>query len=296
MPEKIKPLVSVLMTAYNREKYIAEAIESVLASTYQNWELIIVDDQSMDNTLKIVKTLEEKDKRIRVFQNEKNLGDYSNRNKAANYAKGKYLKYLDADDIIYRHALEVMVNSMEQFPEAGLGTQVNIREYPEPYPTLLSGEEVYQKHFLEGGLLLSGPTGTIIRRDAFEKISGFSGKRHVGDTELWLKLAQLAPVVIFQPALIWWRQHPDQEMKHEMRNDNVILNRCNLNFEVLLDKKSPLTHGNRKRAIHYQKKRVARLFFKYLLCKPKFAYKLLKIRNFKIIDIYYAFVIRAFMK
>lgn len=89
------PLVSILMTAYNREKYIAEAIESVLASTYTNFELIIVDDCSADRTLEIAKSYEEKDKRIKIYINEKNLGDYPNRNKAASLAKGVYLKYLE---------------------------------------------------------------------------------------------------------------------------------------------------------------------------------------------------------
>ncbi|MBN2572301.1 MAG: glycosyltransferase family 2 protein, partial [Ignavibacteriales bacterium] len=82
------PLVSVLMTVYNREKYISEAIESVIKSTFKNWELIIVDDQSKDNSFEIAKCYENKDERIRVFINDKNLGDYPNRNKAASYARG----------------------------------------------------------------------------------------------------------------------------------------------------------------------------------------------------------------
>ena len=86
-------LVSVLMTSFNRDKYIAEAIDSVLASTYQNWELIIVDDCSKDKTVEIAKSYEAKDNRIKVYVNKKNLGDYPNRNKAASYAKGKYIKY-----------------------------------------------------------------------------------------------------------------------------------------------------------------------------------------------------------
>jgi glycosyltransferase involved in cell wall biosynthesis len=95
-----KPLVSVLMTVYNREKYISEAIESVMASTYQNWELIIVDDRSKDTSVEIARHYETQDKRIKVYVNEANLGDYPNRNKAASYAEGKYLKYVDASRAI----------------------------------------------------------------------------------------------------------------------------------------------------------------------------------------------------
>src|ERR1041384_7268362 len=100
------PLVSVLMTAYNREDYIAEAIESVLASTYTNFELIIVDDCSSDNTVAIAKEYKAKDKRIKVYVNEKNLGDYPNRNKAASYANGDFLMYVDSDDKILTDGIQ----------------------------------------------------------------------------------------------------------------------------------------------------------------------------------------------
>src|ERR1700748_2916719 len=95
------PLVSVLMTAYNREKYIEEAIESVLASSYTNLELIIVDDCSKDNTVEIARSYEARDPRVKVFINEKNLGDYPNRNRAASLAKGEYIKYVDSDDVMF---------------------------------------------------------------------------------------------------------------------------------------------------------------------------------------------------
>ena len=77
------PQVSVLMTSYNRQDYIAAAIESVLASSLENFELIIVDDRSSDDTLSIARKYEQRDARIKVYLNEKNLGDYPNRNKAA---------------------------------------------------------------------------------------------------------------------------------------------------------------------------------------------------------------------
>ena len=118
---KTLPLVSVLMTAYNRANYIALAIQSVLNSTYTNFELIIVDDRSSDNTLEIAKQFGITDDRIKIYSNEINLGDYPNRNKAAGYASGKYLKYVDADDYIYPFGLEILVTSMENFPDAAWG-------------------------------------------------------------------------------------------------------------------------------------------------------------------------------
>ena len=85
------PAISVLMTTYNREKYVGEAIESVLNSTFKNFELVIVDDRSKDQTVEIVRNWQAKDDRVKRYINEQNLGDYPNRNQAAAHATGKYL-------------------------------------------------------------------------------------------------------------------------------------------------------------------------------------------------------------
>src|SRR5579862_7767811 len=148
LPEQ--PFVSVLMTAYNREKYVAEAIESVLKSSYKNFELIIVDDRSSDNTLAVAKKYEQNDSRVRIYLNEKNLGDYPNRNQAASYAQGKYLKYVDADDYIYPWGLELMVRMMEQHPEAGWGLCSLPQVVERPYPFVLDSREAFLHHY--GGL------------------------------------------------------------------------------------------------------------------------------------------------
>lgn len=206
------PLVSVLMTAYNREKYIGAAIESVLASTYSNFELIITDDCSSDNTVQIARDYASKDPRVKVFVNEKNLGDYPNRNRAASHASGKYLKYLDADDMIYYYGLEVMVSSMEQFPQAGFGLGArpdNMR----PHPILLSPRESYQENFHGWSHFDRAPGSSIIRADAFQAAGGFSGKRMIGDFELWFKMARMYPMVKFSMDLYWNRLHDEQESK-----------------------------------------------------------------------------------
>ncbi len=101
------------MTAYNRQKYIAEAIESVLSSSFTNFELLIFDDGSTDNTIQITESYVKRDKRIQLFQNPVNLGDYPNRNAAAAKAKGKYIKYLDSDDYFLEGGLEYCVKIFE---------------------------------------------------------------------------------------------------------------------------------------------------------------------------------------
>src|SRR5579863_9689706 len=185
-----EPFVSVLMTTYNRENFIRESIENVLKSVYQNFELIIVDDCSTDATVAIAKEYKQVDARIKLYLNEKNLGDYHNRNMAASYAMGKYIKFVDSDDIIYPHSLSIFVESMESFPDAAVGIMSSLsQESDKPYPIQLSSDEAYRYHFYKKGIFDTGPSALIFRTDRFREIGGFSGKRYVGDMEINLRLA-----------------------------------------------------------------------------------------------------------
>ena len=252
------PKVSILTTCYNREKYIAACIESVLISTYQDWEMIIVDDQSTDQSVAIAKDYAAKDQRIKVYVNEQNLGDYPNRNQAANYAKGKYLKYLDADDLIYPHGLDIMINTMEEFPNAALGISQEVAEDVKPYPFLMTPKKTFQREFLQRGVLGLGPTGTIIKHDAFEKVGGFTGTRYIGDTELWYKLAMHYPVVKIVPGLIYWRQHDDQEITKGQESFFYLENSFKHSLNVLNQKDLPLSAYERQQALNKIFKRFSR--------------------------------------
>lgn len=214
------PLVSVLITVYNREEYLAAAVESVLGQSFQEFELIIVDDCSIDRSVEIARRYQP-DPRVRVYVNEQNLGDYPNRNRAAELAKGQYLKYLDADDILYPHSLEFMISSMWATPAAALGVCWGVADPPRPYPFTSSPREVYLAHFLGRSVLGAGPSGAIIRHDAFSAVGGFSGRQFVGDSELWLKLAARWPVVSLPPALVWWRRHEGQQMALEQAHPEI---------------------------------------------------------------------------
>jgi glycosyltransferase involved in cell wall biosynthesis len=281
-----EPLVSVLMTVYNREKYIAEAIESVLASAYKNWELIIVDDQSCDSSVKIARKYEESDTRIKVYINEQNLGDYPNRNKAASYAKGKYLKYLDSDDLIYPHGLEIMVAAMEKFPNAGLGLSWNKNELLKPYPLEVLSENVFKQQFIGIGFFATGPTGTIIRKSSFDEIGGLSSIRYTGDFDSWLKLSQKNNVVVFQPGLIWWRQHDGQEYSMGQDPSKYLKSTTNITLKYLKDPNSPISNKERESGIETLKRRQARMFLYHLFkFRIKYSFKYYKYCSISFFDI-----------
>ena len=108
----MKELVSIIMPSYNTGQYIEETIQSVLKQTYTNWELIIVDDCSTDNTDEVVKPFLSNEK-IRYIKNEKNSGAAISRNRALRESKGKWIAFLDSDDLWEQQKLEKQIEFME---------------------------------------------------------------------------------------------------------------------------------------------------------------------------------------
>lgn len=101
-----KKLISIIMPAYNASATIRESIESIIQQTYTEWELIVIDDFSKDNTVNIVKEYCKNDQRIKLLKNKKNLGVAKTRNNGLDEAKGDYIAFLDADDMWLKEKLE----------------------------------------------------------------------------------------------------------------------------------------------------------------------------------------------
>jgi teichuronic acid biosynthesis glycosyltransferase TuaG len=108
---QINKLVSIITPSYNSAKFIKQCIESVIAQTYTNWEMLIVDDYSADNSLQILKKYN--DKRIQLIELDKNVGASESRNVAIRKAKGKYIAFLDSDDLWEPQKLEKQISFME---------------------------------------------------------------------------------------------------------------------------------------------------------------------------------------
>lgn len=108
----VQNLVSIITPNYNCGRFIAQTIESVLAQTYTNWEMLIVDDCSTDNSVQIALSYAENDSRIKVVQNEKNCGAAISRNKAIELAQGEFVAFLDSDDLWLPDKLEKQITFM----------------------------------------------------------------------------------------------------------------------------------------------------------------------------------------
>lgn len=240
-----EPLVSVLMTAYNREIYIAEAIESVLASTYKNFELIIIDDCSTDGTLEILNHFKNIDRRIQVYINKENVGQFKNRNKAATFAKAEYIKYFDSDDVMKEDMLEILMEGILKFPNSGMAVTCEIPNTKQHYfPLKFSPKETYTNYYFKGHFtLIVGPSGTIYKKSIFNKVGGFNESIGIlADTLLSLQIGAISNIVNVKSDLFIWRIHKDQvtigqnnyfEMVKEKHNINeLVLNSINCPFSI----------------------------------------------------------------
>lgn len=141
----IDGLVSVIMPSWNTSNFIAESIQSVIDQTYENWELIIVDDCSTDNTDEVV--AEFTDKRIRYFKNKENSGAALSRNRALREARGEWIAFLDSDDLWNPDKLEHQINFMNEHGYTLSYTEYEkIDEESKPLRIYVSGPEKVNKH------------------------------------------------------------------------------------------------------------------------------------------------------
>jgi glycosyltransferase involved in cell wall biosynthesis len=205
------PAISVLMTAFNRECYVGAAIESVLAQTFTDFELIVVDDCSTDATAAVVQRYLS-DSRVRLVQNERNLGDYPNRNHAATFARGEYLKYHDSDDLMYPHCLSTMVTALAAEPTAAFALSAHSAWSGGPSPMLLTPELAYEREFLGTGLFQLGPAAAMFRADVFRQLGGFPLAGVASDYLFWIRACARVNLLLVPGDLFYYRMHPGQQL------------------------------------------------------------------------------------
>lgn len=234
------PLISILMTAYNRQQFIAEAILSVLASTYQNWELIIVDDGSKDHTVVIAKKYQLQDKRIKVYVNEENLGDYPNRNKAISYASGEYILFCDSDDKLFPRSINKILFAINNDPK------FNFAMYMRQSDDLLtlSSTDALRKHFFSQQFLYIGPGGTFIRRSFINSIGGYPEKYGpANDMYFNLKAVCNSDITLLPFELVFYRIHNGQELNNRF---SYMYNNYRYMRDALIELPMPFTEEERE--------------------------------------------------
>ncbi|BFU93474.1 MAG: hypothetical protein NTNFB02_01960 [Nitrospira sp.] len=211
------PLVSVVTPVYNGEKYLAVCIESVLAQTYQNWDYVIVNNCSTDNTLEIAQHHAGKDKRIKVVSNHQFVGVIENHNIAFRLIseESKYCKVVSADDWLYPECLSKMVRLAEAHPSVGIVgsyqlTSTNIVKWKGLPPNVetISGREVCRLGILNMLDVFGGTTSSLYRSDLIRKnIPFFPHLRPYADTSAVYKYLQYCDYGFVHEILSTERSH-----------------------------------------------------------------------------------------
>lgn len=216
----MSPYVSVLMSAYNAEKFIGEAIESILNQSYENFEFIIVDDGSEDSTREIIQTYSNKDDRIKVLQNISNSGLIYSLNRGLDEAKGKYIARMDADDISLPSRLETQVSFMESHQEVGvvsawMKTFGQGKETVWPSPE--RHEEIVTKLFCNN--CLWHPVA-LIRKNTLDENNLRYDSNHpkAEDYKLWVDIAGHKKLANIPEVLHRYRLHDQQKTRLDKKS------------------------------------------------------------------------------
>jgi glycosyltransferase involved in cell wall biosynthesis len=191
--ETAVPVVSVVLPTYNRAAFLREAIESVRAQTFQDWELLVVDDGSTDDTAVIVQEFARRDRRIRNMR-QANGGLHAARNTGLRAASGRYMTFLDDDDLLLPNKLAHQVPAMEARPELGfLYSPVWLRS-DDGKPDRCIPPRLGNTFAALFENCLPQVHGVLVRRSCLDAVGLFDEQHpYAGDYDLWLRLASRFP-------------------------------------------------------------------------------------------------------
>lgn len=218
MPEAaVTPRVSVCVPTYNYGNFIADCIESVLAQTMTDWELIICDDCSTDDTAEIVECYSQSDHRIKYIRNGQRLGMNGNIKRVTDLGRGKYLKVLCSDDWIAEQCLEVMCDFMDRYPDVAIATcaEVNCDQDGTPlYVQCLFGKPLWiipgeaMLDWMARGMGFGGNSSFLIRRTSYEAVGGYNDRVwYAPDYDLGARLCRVGHYLHTDQPLFYGRVH-----------------------------------------------------------------------------------------
>lgn len=232
----IQSKVSVCIPTYNGAGYIRGALESVLCQTYQNFEIVIVDNASTDGTQEVVAEFLARSQKIRYFRNEENIGLAGNLNRCIQLARSEYIKYLCVDDLLTSDCLERMVSALEENLNVSLvcGGRISIDEQGHAFAlkryssheTTVPGHKAISR-CLFGSNFIGEPTAVIFRKTDVR--SGFRDDLpQLMDMELWFKLLESGALLSLDAPVCSIRFHEAQMTQENIRSGKLIEDNINL--------------------------------------------------------------------
>lgn len=198
-------LISVILPVFNREKFVAGAIQSILDQTYHNFELIVIDDGSTDSTSRIIRGFD--DSRIKIFRNGINLGVSASRNKGIKEAKGEFVAFLDSDDISAPQRLEKQLRLLQEKPEIDIcGSWVQFLNSRKIIKHQEEHEEIFTQLLLNCSLSL----GAVMYKRSSGDLFFNEQLRFGEDYDLWSRVGWQSRFYNIQESLLFYRTHEDQ--------------------------------------------------------------------------------------
>jgi glycosyltransferase involved in cell wall biosynthesis len=272
------PTFSILMVTYNSEKYVQKAIQSVLNSSFVNFELIISDDCSTDSTETIIN--EFKDHRIKFFKQTINLGEYQNRNFCILKATGKYSLFIDGDDLIYPHGLEVMFHYTNRLPTCGMYL---MRWYKRNifYPVAINPDSFLKAVIFNYGFNDIAFSNTLFNTEILKEEGPLPTKYKSGDSYIRLKIGTKHKTGLISDGLTWWRETPNQASSRPIKNFNNLIEEIIMAQEFYWKNLSWFSSNEKKRALENFKLAAVKQSIQYIKSR-EFMVALKLILHFKL--------------
>ncbi|HNR06411.1 MAG TPA: glycosyltransferase [Saprospiraceae bacterium] len=237
------------MVSYNSARFIKDSIQSILNQSYVDFELIICDDNSTDNTWEIIS--EYNDTRILKIKNEVNIGENANRNNAISLSKGQWLIFIDADDILYDYGLEIFVRHVTNNEDCGM---IIARPWDERirYPFKIYPLQFYQFEYLDNSIIGRNFTKVLFKKSAIIETGCFDNMQiKMGDAYIQYKIGMLYPSIIIQDGLSWWRRRKGQASEKLIQNtDLFIIDSYKYLVPLLANKNNPLNNEQKEIALN----------------------------------------------
>jgi glycosyltransferase involved in cell wall biosynthesis len=221
IPGNHTPAISVLIPTYNYARFLPEAIESVLAQDFRDFELLIVDDCSTDDTAGVVRPFCARDERVHFAVNPSNLGMVNNWNHCLEQARGRYIKFLFGDDrLCHPQALGKMAALLEQHPSATLAASARIildenSKVVDVWRPLAegchNGRKIITAYLMENGKNLVGEPSAVLFRKSDARRGFDAGYRQMVDVEMWFHLLTKGDLAYTREPLCAFRCHPLQQ-------------------------------------------------------------------------------------
>ena len=260
------PKVTIGMPTYNSQMFLEQAIVSVLSQTYQDFELVICDNCSSDDTERIINLYSEKDSRIRFFKNPENLGLFENCNQCIRHSSGEYINIMHSDDVMLPRNIEVKVEIFEKYPNVGLvGSSIEVIDGENNPVTwdLNPDWSKYKQDIIESGrdwlinkISANNPICfpyVFLRKSVLDKSGLFNSKyAFVGDFDMWLRVALHCDVYFIQETLGKYRWHQNNishqyniltELTEIAQIWDELINQLNLPSEQLLSMEQRIFKG-----------------------------------------------------